>query len=126
VAQARAQRRHALFASSRTARPGTDAADPAHPVAFWRTLTQPSKYQKPSPFEVAPGWPEYIAALPTRLWPFSELQRHWLVNWGYVTSDLALRNYVWMDADAPKRLPFPTATFTQAPPAHRPLAGLEM
>jgi NTE family protein len=123
VAQARAQRRHALFPRRPMVPPGADAAAPEHPVAFWRTLTDPSKYTKPTPFAVAQGWPEYLSALPTRLWPFSVADRHWLVNWGYLTADLALRNFVWTDADPPQRLPFPNATFVEPPPVRRGIGG---
>ena len=114
VSQARALRRSALRA---------EAAE--HPFALWRTRTDPASYAQwvDQVFPVEGDWPAYLAALPTRLWPFPMADRKRLVNWGYLLSDLALRAFIWPDADLPAALPFPDAPFT-APPDRAPdLAG---
>jgi NTE family protein len=107
VSQARGLRRSAL---------ATDAK--RHPYAIWRTRTDPKAFAKWTtvPFPIHDGWPEYIATLPTRLWPFPLADRQRVVNWGYLTSDLALRSFVWKDAAAPTSLPFSNASFDGPPP----------
>jgi NTE family protein len=114
VSQSRALRRSALHAG---------AAD--HPYALWRTRTSPAAYEHrvPQVFPVEGDWPAYLAALPTRLWPFPMADRKRLVNWGYLLADLALRAYVWRDAAAPTGLPFPDATFAAPPDSAPELAG---
>jgi NTE family protein len=74
VSQDRALRRSSLF----------DHLD-EHPVALWRTVTNPkdaTKYSAITPFAIHAGWPEYLSTRSTRLWPFSKSDRKWLVNWG--------------------------------------------
>jgi hypothetical protein len=46
------------------------------------------------------------------------IDRHRLVNWGYLTSDVMLRSYVpeLRDEPEPVRLPFPNADFSSQPP----------
>ena len=70
----------------------------------------------PTPFEVHGAWPIYLSTRSTRLWPFSKHDRRWLVNWGYLTSDVLLRSWIWQGAAPPTRLPFKDATFDGAPP----------
>jgi NTE family protein len=105
VAQDRALRRSALFLTR-----------DRHPFALWRTLTDPTNKKVPTPFEVNAGWPVYLATRSTRMWPFSKRDRRWLVNWGYLTSDVLLRSWMWEAAAAPTALPFPEATFAGPPP----------
>ena len=105
VAQDRALRRSALFLTREK-----------HPFALWRTLTDPTNKKVPTPFEVHAGWPVYLATRSTRMWPFSKRDRRWLVNWGYLTSDVLLRSWMWEAAAAPTALPFPDATFAGPPP----------
>jgi NTE family protein len=114
VAQARALRRRALF------------ADSAHPCALWRTRTEPAVLAKrvPLSFSVHDGWAEYLAAIPTRLWPLPMADRLRLVNWGYLTSDLALRAFVWKQDAPASTLPFPDAGFEAAPRRTPDLAGI--
>ena len=107
TSQERAQRRHALVA----------AATDDRPLGYWRTLTDPHDDKFTStPFAVEPGWPTYLASRPTRLWPFPEGDRHRLVNWGYLLSDVVLRTFIWKDAGPPDRLPFWRDDFADPPP----------
>jgi NTE family protein len=96
-------------------------------VALWRTTNDlasaaPERPEawvpQPSGCIVAPGWNEYLASLPTRLWPMPVIDRHRLVNWGYLTSDVMLRSYVpeLRDEPEPVRLPIPEADFRSRPP----------
>jgi NTE family protein len=113
VSQARALRRSAL-----------DADKAEHPYALWRTRSHPSDYRTVAPvFPVEGDWPAYLAALPTRLWPFPMNDRKRLVNWGYLLSDLALRAYIWPEDAAPTALPFPDAAFATPPERAPDLAG---
>lgn len=115
VSQDRALRRSSLFDHLA-----------AHPVALWRTVTNPkdtTKYPAITPFPVNPGWPEYISTRSTRLWPFSMSDRKRLVNWGYLTADVLLRSFIWSDAEPPVRLPFEDATFAGPPPSAVSIAG---
>ena len=88
----------------------------AHPYALWRTLTDPHGGKVPTPFEVQKDWPVYLSTRSTRLWPFSKSDRRWLVNWGYLTSDVLLRSWIWEGAAPPTGLPFRDATFEVPPP----------
>jgi NTE family protein len=106
TAQARALRRRALM---------VDRIQ--HPFALWRTITDPLAFgpDVATPFTIDPAWPRYLAGLSTRMWPPSRVDRDRLVNWGYLTADLAIRAYIWKQEDPPTSLPFPDATFDQAP-----------
>jgi NTE family protein len=108
VAQDRALRRSALFLTAED-----------HPFAIWRTATDPANpnYRARSPFSVAQGWPTYLSTRSTRLWPFAQHDREWLVNWGYLTADVLLRSYIWPDAAPPVELPFKNRRFDGPPPA---------
>jgi len=107
-------------------RRSTLSDDPTNaPFALWRTRTDPRKLANvvDQAFPVHEGWPEYMATLPTRLWPLPVHDRHRLVDWGYLTSDLALRAFVWKDAAPPTALPYPAAGFEQAPVKKPEVAG---
>jgi NTE family protein len=120
----RAQRRRALIDRATAAR----ALPEGHParvrlgtehVALWRTSLEISGHRLlPAGWSVAPGWARYLAARPTRLWPMSRFDREHLVNWGFLTSDLMLRDFVpeLRQAPAPTRLPFEAADLSQPPP----------
>jgi NTE family protein len=107
LSQDRALRRSALFLTRAE-----------HPYALWRALSVPVTRRVATPYDVHEGWPAYLSTRSTRLWPFSKRDREWLVNWGYVTSDVMLRSWIWEAVEAPKQsdLPFPDATFAQRPP----------
>jgi NTE family protein len=87
----------------------------SHPYALWRTLTNPHGGRVPTPFQVQEDWPIYLSTRSTRLWPFSRRDRRWLVNWGYLTSDVLLRSWIW-EEPPPTTLPFEDATFDHPPP----------
>ena len=114
VSQSRALRRRAL-----------GSAGDENPYAIWRTASDPTRYPAwPScTFEVAPGWPEHLAGLSTRIWPFETSDRDHLVNWGYLMADLALRSFVWKDEPAPDSLPMSNATFETSPARQPVMAG---
>jgi NTE family protein len=120
----RAQRRRALTDRATAAR-RLPAGDPVRRamrtehVALWRTSLDVAGHPLlPAGWSIAEGWNDYLASRPTRLWPMPLRDRERLVNWGYITSDLMLRRWVpdLEGAAPPTGLPFPTATFTQAPP----------
>lgn len=96
-----------------------------HPFALWRTRTDPNHFvgTATSPFAVADGWPEYLSTRTTRLWPFNETDRKHLVNWGYLTSDIALRSYIWKQDPEPAELPYPDASFERKPDKRPDVAG---
>jgi NTE family protein len=120
----RAQRRRALIDRATAGR----ELPPGHPlrrelgtehVALWRTSLEIAGHRLlPEGWTVQPGWNDYLASRPTRLWPMPLLDRRRLVNWGYLTSDLMLRTWVpeLTDAPPPARLPFPGAAFASRPP----------
>jgi NTE family protein len=105
VSQDRASRRSELFLTRKE-----------HPYALWRTLTDPTNKRVSTPFGVHRAWPVYLSTRSTRLWPFPKRDRHWLVNWGYLTADVMVRSWIWEGAPPPTRLPFEDATFVHAPP----------
>jgi NTE family protein len=114
TSQERAQRRHSLVAGATADRP----------LGYWRTLTDPNDDKfRATPFAVDPGWRKYLASRPTRLWPFPEGDRHRLVNWGYLLSDVVLRTFIWKNADPPERLPFAKDGFADPPPGSASVAG---
>jgi NTE family protein len=77
VSQERAQRRDNLIPDADSDRPPGRRR-----VSYWRTLSDPGQYTRvTTPFDVAPGWPVYLAGRSTRLWPFPRLDRQRLVNW---------------------------------------------
>lgn len=105
--QARALRRRVLIADFKEGRKeGT----------LWRTGTDVRKYPAACPFDIHPGWRSHLAAIRTRLNPFSEEERSRLVNWGYLVSDVALRSHVVTEVDPPPSLPFPDFGFSEPPP----------
>jgi NTE family protein len=96
-----------------------------HPFALWRTSSRPERLAPDieRPFPVRDGWPGYLASRSTRMWPFGKADRSRLVNWGYLTADLALRSYVWKDREPPSALPIPGFDFGNAPTSARVSAG---
>ena len=97
VEQDRALRRQDVIAAS-------DAG--SYKLAMWRTVTNPAKFSHvKQPFSVSATWRNYLATRPTRMWPFSERDRHALVDWGYLASDLALRAFLAPHSPAPTLLP---------------------
>jgi NTE family protein len=90
---------------------------------LWRIATDVARFSVASPFPVHPDWRFYLAAIRTRLNPFSEEERSHLVNWGYLLTDVALRSYVYPDAPPATALPFPQYGFADPPPSGRTSAA---
>ena len=119
----RTQRRRALIDRATAARalPADHAVRKelrTEHVALWRTTNDVTEHDfLPRDWTVAPGWDRYLASRPTRLWPMDAYDRHHLVNWGYLTSDLMLREWHpdLVGASEPTRLPFPAAGFSDPP-----------
>jgi len=53
---------------------------------------------------------------------YTDAERSYLVNWGYVSADTAIRSHVLLDAPPPTKLPFPSYSFEVAPFAPRRIA----
>jgi NTE family protein len=121
----RRQRRRALIDNARAGRLLVDAGQPnpfvTERVALWRTLDEISSNPKlPAGWAVDEGWPEYLSRLSTRMWPMRSMDRKRLINWGYLTADLALRKRIpeLEAAPAPSALPYPEAPLSERPVAH--------
>ncbi|MGH0028967.1 MAG: patatin-like phospholipase family protein [Myxococcota bacterium] len=85
--------------------------------ALWRTRLDPNNYYGEDPvFPVETSWPEHMAAIRTRLNPFSEMEQKRLVNWGYLVSDMAIRTWAHKQAPEPTQLPFAGFGFDGTPP----------
>jgi NTE family protein len=118
----RRQRRRALIDRAEAGQALVAAGQPnpfvTERVAIWRTAQRISGHPRlPSGWVVHQAWPAYLAGLPTRMWPMRDNDRKALVNWGYLTSDLALRTWIpgLRDADPPSTLPFNDVSFARAP-----------
>lgn len=94
--------------------------------ALWRIATDVRDFPIETPFEVHPEWLRYLSAIRTRLNPFSEQEKAYLVNWGYLLSDAALRSYVWQDVKPPTELPFGPTTYNDLESSVTPTNGSVM
>jgi NTE family protein len=101
---------------------------PGRNGSLWMTTSRLERFPVRSPFPVAGSWRAFLGGVRTRLNPFTEPERCWLVNWGYLVSDVALRS--WRSRvdpahpfEAPKELPFPSYAFAAAPPGGAPDLG---
>ena len=79
--------------------------------AMWTIRTPLGRYPLESPFVVKEGWDSRIAAIRTRLNPFSVEEKATLINWGYLQCDMSIRSYFDDRASAPQELPFPELPF---------------
>jgi NTE family protein len=124
--QGRALRRRMLIPALRAGDQPGPLAPGAKRGAYWRTsadVNDPGRFPAGSAFPVHPGWPAYLAGLPTQLHAFPRADRFRLVNWGYLVADAAIRSWALKDAPAPTALPFRRFGFT-GPPTHEvDLAG---
>ena len=82
---------------------------------LWTVRTDPERYTAEKRFEVEGDWGEKLGSIRTRLNAFSESEKRWLVNWGYLQADLAVRSYFRQELEMPERLPFPHDNFSTAP-----------
>ena len=83
---------------------------------LWTLRTDPQRYTAESRFNVKGDWPRKLGAIRTRLNAFSEQEQRWLVNWGYLQADLAVRSYFKKEVRMPDHLPFPESDFSIEPP----------
>ena len=83
---------------------------------LWTVRTDPERYTAAKPFKVEGEWGEKLGSIRTRLNAFTEHEKRWLVNWGYLQADLAVRSYFRQDLQMPQRLPFPDNDFSNKPP----------
>ena len=82
---------------------------------LWTVRTDPERYTAEKRFEVKGDWGEKLGSIRTRLNAFSENEKRWLVNWGYLQADLAVRSYFRQELEMPERLPFPEYDFSRRP-----------
>ena len=122
----RRQRRRALIDRASAARALVKAGKPnpfvTEQVAIWRTAQRITHHPRlPAGWAIDERWPAYLAGLSTRMWPMRSSDRKSLVNWGYLTADLALRSWIpELDkADPPEALPYPDAPLSSAPRPRR-------
>ena len=83
---------------------------------LWTVRTDPARYTAEKPFKVEGDWGEKLGSIRTRMNAFSENEKRWLVNWGYLQTDLAVRSYSRQEMAIPNRLPFPNYNFLKRPP----------
>ena len=83
---------------------------------LWTVRTAPDRYTAEKRFEVEGDWGDRLGSIRTRLNAFSEDEKRWLVNWGYLQADLAVRSYFKQNLEMPERLPFPNNNFSMGPP----------
>jgi NTE family protein len=89
---------------------------------MWRLGTNPLDYPVGPFVPVHPDWPFFFRTIRTRLNPFTDAERGYLVNWGYISADAAIRGYFLRDTPLPTKLPFPSYTFDVPPPTGPRLA----
>ena len=82
---------------------------------LWTVRTDPERYTAEKRFEVEGNWGDILGSIRTRLNAFSENEKSWLVNWGYLQADLAVRSYYRQEIPIPERLPFPDNDFSKKP-----------
>ena len=74
---------------------------------LWYAHTDIRSYKKVrSPFPIRPEWRHYFGEVRTRLNAFSDAEKSLLINWGYIMSDLSIREYYREEAPPPDVLPF--------------------
>ena len=82
---------------------------------LWTIRTDPERYTAEKRFEVVGDWGKKLGSIRTRLNAFSENEQRWLINWGYLQADLAVRSYFRQDIAVPEQLPFPDNAFSNRP-----------
>ena len=82
---------------------------------LWTVRTSPHDYPATKRFQVEGDWGKKLGCIRTRLNAFSDDEKSWLVNWGYLQADLAVRSYFRREAELPEQLPFPVRAFSQRP-----------
>ncbi|SCB58080.1 NTE family protein [Rhizobium aethiopicum] len=97
--QARGLRKRLLFAQTRAT---------GRKTVFAGIEGDLREYSAPQVLGAAPGIIAWMAALRTRLDPFSEREQGRLINWGWLMMDVALRSYLAPDVPPPDTFPIPT------------------
>ena len=82
---------------------------------LWTVRTSPHDYPAAKRFKVEGDWEKKLGSIRTRLNAFSNEERSWLVNWGYLQADLAVRSYFRRESQMPDQLPFPGNDFSERP-----------
>jgi NTE family protein len=83
--QARGLRKRALIA---------DMKQGLRTGAYWGIMTEIQRYELPDALPVPAGVTRELAAIRTRLNPFSQREQCRLINWGYAVCDAAMRRHV--------------------------------
>ena len=68
---------------------------------LWYANTDVRRYRIQSPFPIRPEWRHYFGSIRTRLNAFTDVEKSLLINWGYIMSDLSIRDYYYPKASAP-------------------------
>ena len=96
--QARALRKRALI---------DDLKRGVRQGAYWGIMTEIGAYGLPDPLPVPAAKTRALAAIRTRLNPFSEQEQGELINWGYALCDAAMRRHVLREPVPPPAWPDP-------------------
>lgn len=96
--QARSLRKRLLFAEARAA---------GRTVVFAGIDGDLHGYPAPRTLGADPAVVAWMAALRTRLDPFSDLEQGRLINWGWLMMDAAMRSFLTKDVPPPTAFPFP-------------------
>jgi NTE family protein len=76
--------------------------------AYWGITTLITKYALADSLPVSPAATAYLAAIRTRLDPFSEAEQGRLINGGYALCDAAMRKHVLTEPSRkPPKWPYP-------------------
>ena len=106
IEQTRAIRRHELM---------NQLQGPHKTGSLWTAKTDINNYPIRSPFPIKSEWNEHLAAVRTRLNPFTDEEKARLINWGYIMCDLSIRSYYRTEKVPPNSLPFPDVHFGSLP-----------
>ena len=106
VEQTKALRRHTIV---------TELEQGEKRGALWTIGTRLERYCVKSPFAVRDEWRSELESMRTRLGAFSDEEKGWLINWGYLQCDLSVRSYYLTWAAPPRALPFPQFCFSRHP-----------
>ncbi len=84
---------------------------------LWAITTDIRRYPIQGPFSISSEWNQHLSSIRTRLNPFSDAEKSYLINWGYALCDLSMRSYYKQEALSPHSLPFPKHGFADLPSA---------
>ncbi len=75
---------------------------------YWGIMTLMANYGLSDPLPVLPAWTTKLAAMRTRLNPFSEEEQCRLINWGYAGCDASLRRWMAVPNQPAAAWPYPS------------------